>query len=74
MAARGMTNDQDNNYRPSWMDHQNDAVELALQISRRMTLEHQPTDPIVLRPNRRTAVDEAIQRVRELAEDASGNH
>ncbi len=69
-----MTNDQDNNYRPSWMEHQNDAVELALQISRRMTLEHQPIDQIAPLPNQRTAVEEAIRRIRELAEDASGNH
>jgi hypothetical protein len=56
------------------MDYQNDAVELALQISRRMTPEHQRTDPTVPIPCQRTAVEEAIRRARELAEDPSGNH
>jgi hypothetical protein len=69
-----MTNRQDDNYRPSWMDYQKDAVELALQISRRMTPEHQPPDPIAPIPSQRTAVEEAIRRARELAEDSSGNY
>lgn len=69
-----MNTEPHNTFFPSTSDLQSDAVERALQLSRWMTLEHPPTDPIALRPNQRSAVEEAIRRAREMAEDVNGNH